>query len=196
MKLPLLDELRDERRRLIDTLQDLTDEQFESGTTLCAGWAPRDVLAHVIGVDRPSSYVRGRLRINAVNGRMVEDGRRLDRGQIMAEAQGWARDPSAPARLSAGFLLGDLAVHHQDILRGLGRTRDLPKPVASAIFREGIIWSWPFGRKLLHYRVVPTTEGARPVGRGREVRGTTEALGMWLAGRHSVEPELEFAPAS
>jgi hypothetical protein len=37
------------------------------------------------------------------------------------------------------------------------------------------------------------TDGDRAVGRGREVRGTREALGMWLSGRDSVADELEFA---
>ncbi|MQA83639.1 MAG: maleylpyruvate isomerase family mycothiol-dependent enzyme [Streptosporangiales bacterium] len=193
MVLPLVDELRQERRRLLDTLRSLTDEEFESGPTLCQGWAPRDVLAHVMGVDRPGMYVRCLLRIDTANARMVDHGRRMDREELMAAAVDWAERPSLTTRLAAGFLLGDLGVHHQDILRGLGRSREIPRAVTAAIFREGIIWSWPFGRKLLHHRVVPTTEGGRPIGRGSEVRGPTEALGMWLAGRHSVEPELEFA---
>lgn len=193
MRLPLVDELRRERGRLLATLRSLTDEQFESGPTLCDGWAPRDVLAHLIGVDRPGMYVRCALRIDAANARMVEERRRMDRAELMEVAADWAERPSVTTQVAAGFFLGDLGVHHQDIVRGLGLTREISRPVTAAIFREGIIWSWPFGRKLLHYRVVPTTEGGRPVGRGREVRGSTEALGMWLAGRHSVESELEFA---
>jgi hypothetical protein len=30
------------------------------------------------------------------------------------------------------------------------------------------------------------------MGRGQVVRGSSEALGMWLAGRTSVEPDLVF----
>jgi Mycothiol maleylpyruvate isomerase N-terminal domain len=48
---PLEDELRAERHRLIDTLDGLSDEEFTTGRTLCAEWAPRDVLGHVIFLD-------------------------------------------------------------------------------------------------------------------------------------------------
>ena len=36
--------------------------------------------------------------------------------------------------------------------------------------------------RLLRYRVVPD-DGGRPMGRGAVVRGSSEALGLWLAGR-------------
>ncbi len=196
IRLPLEEELRRERMRLIDTLASLSDEEFDAGPTLCSEWAPRDVLAHVIGVDEPAVYVRYRGRLDDANDAVVREARALSRGELMARAQRWSEAPSRMARAAAGpLLLGDLAMHHQDILRALGRNRDLPRAVAAAVFREGVLWSWPFGRKLLRYRVMPTTVGARPLGRGRRVRGTTEALGMWLAGRPTIEPELEFAPS-
>jgi hypothetical protein len=92
----------------------------------------------------------------------------------------------------ARFLIGDVSVHHQDVLRGLGRTREIPPEVAAAIFREGVILSTGTKRNLLRYRVEPTTRGGRPLGRGRRVRGSSEAIGLWLAGRKGLEAELEF----
>lgn len=181
-----------ERERFVQTIVSLTDAEFEHGRTLCAEWAPRDVLAHLIGVSHPVAYVRGGLRVNAVNAATVRAGRRLGRGELTTRAHEWAAKPTASDRLSARFLLGDVSVHHQDVLRGLGRTRAIPPEVAAAIFREGVLLCTGTARNLLRYRVEPTTVGGRTLGRGRRVRGTTEALGLWLAGRKGLDDELEF----
>jgi len=182
-----------ERERFMQTIVSLTDAEFEHGRTMCAEWAPRDVLAHLMGVSHPVGYLRGGLRINAVNGRMVRAGRRLGRGELTERGHDWAARPTVTDRLSARFLLGDVSVHHQDVLRGLGRSRAIPPEVAAAIFREGVVLSIGTSRNLLRYRVEPTTVGGRTLGRGRRVRGTTEALGLWLAGRKGLDEELEFA---
>ena len=181
-----------ERERFLQTIVSLTDAEFEHGRTLCTGWAPRDVLAHLIGVSQPLAYVRGGLRVNAVNAEMVRAGRLLGRGELTTRGHEWAATPTGSDRLSARFLLGDVGMHHQDVLRGLGRTRAIPPEVAAAIFREGVLLSTGTARNLLRYRVEPSTVGGRTVGRGRRVRGTAEALGLWLAGRQGLEDELEF----
>lgn len=181
-----------ERERFMQTIVTLTDAEFEHGRTLCAGWAPRDVLAHLIGVSHPVGYLRGGLRVNAVNAATVRAGRDLGRGELTTRGHDWAARPTATDRLSARFLLGDLGMHHQDVLRGLGRTRAIPTDVAAAIFREGVLLSTGTKRNLLRHRVEPTTVGGRTLGRGRRVRGTTEALGLWLAGRKGLDDELEF----
>lgn len=193
MSLTGVRELIDERRRFVDTLETLTDEEFESGSTLCAGWAPRDVLAHVLGVDSPKVYVRFAGRINAANAAVVARSRSLSRSELMGRAQRWADAPSPSSKVLAHALIGDVAVHHQDVLRGVGRRRELPRAAAAALFREGIILSTGTKRNLLRYRVIPSTEGGFAVGRGRTVRGTTEALALWLAGRKGLEKELRFA---
>ncbi|GLZ13245.1 hypothetical protein Acsp04_34800 [Actinomadura sp. NBRC 104425] len=190
---PYEDELRAERRRMVDTMADLSDEEFQSGRTLCSRWAPRDVLAHVIALDYLlASYLPYGPRINAANQAQVDRARPLSRDRLMEWAEQWAERPSTTGRAGAAFLLGDLGMHHQDVLRGLGRERTLPDTVATAVFREGLQLSLWLNRRVLRYRVVPT-DGHRPVGRGPEVRGTREALGLWLAGRDSVKGDLEFA---
>jgi len=74
------------------------------------------------------------------------------------------------------------------VLRGLGRHRDVPPAVGRAILREGMVLG---AKKLKDYRVEPTDTGRR-FGRGRVVRGTAEALGLWLAGRRGIDAELVF----
>lgn len=180
--------LLQERAALLATVESLSDEQFESGHTLCEGWAPRDVLAHVMRIDSALLYLSSFGLINQANARAVAAARTLSRAQLIEQARAWATRPTPASRAAAWLVLGDLGVHHQDVLRPLGRHRVMPEPVADAILREGVLMG---GRRLLGHRIVPT-DGGRPLGRGRPVRGTREALGLWLAGRDAVVPELSF----
>ena len=181
---------RAERQALLATIESLTPEEFEHGPTLCEGWAPRDVLGHLLGIDEaPAEYVKALGNITKGNAAIVDRMRALDVAQLLDRARDWAARP-APLSLMASYgLLGDLGIHHQDVLRGLGRGRDVPPAIGRAILREGMVLGLP---KLRSFRVEPTDTG-RAVGRGTVVRGTAEQLGMWLAGRAAVEPELVFA---
>lgn len=193
MMLPGERALREERRAILDTMRSLTDEQFETAPTLCDGWAPRDILAHVMGVDRAfPEYLRAGGWVSTGNEMIVRKARSKGRDELLAEAERWVDRPAPWSRAWAAWLLGDNAIHHQDVLRPLGRTREIPPGVRAAMLREGALLG---ARRLLHYRVEPT-DGGRALGRGETVRGTTEALSMWLAGRQGVEPDLEFAQAA
>lgn len=183
---------RAERAAFLATIESLTKEEFEAGTTLCAEWAPRDVLSHLIGIDEaPAEYVKAGGNVNKGNARIVERFRALDRDALLSRAREWAARPALLSLIGSYGLLGDLAIHHQDVLRGLGRSREVPPAVGRAILREGMLFGFT---KLKRYRIEPTDTG-RAVGRGTAVQGTAEQLGMWLAGRRSVEPELVFATA-
>ncbi|MCP2335819.1 maleylpyruvate isomerase family mycothiol-dependent enzyme [Actinomadura rupiterrae] len=198
IRLPFEDELRAERHRLIETLDGLSGDDFDAGTTLCSEWAPRDVLGHVIGLDYfLSSYLPYGPRINAANQNQADRARAVSRERLMQWARHWADNPSATSRVGAPILLGDLGVHHQDVVRGLGLTRRVPDRTATAIFREGLQLSLWLNRRVLRHRLEPT-DGHRPVAlpsakNGPTVRGTREALGLWLCGRDAVTGELEFS---
>lgn len=196
MRLPLEQELRAERCRLIATLDQLSDDTFESGRTLCTEWSPRDVLGHLLAVDGfAASYLPYGPFVHAANRKQVERARRLPRSRLMARARTWADQPSLSSRIGAVVALGDLAIHHQDIARGLGLRRDLPATVSTFILWDGVLLSLISNLRVLRYRVVPT-DGYPEIGARspctREVRGTREALGMWLAGRDSVTDDLVF----
>lgn len=189
MRFPGEQDLLVERAAVVRTLEDLTDEEFEAGPTLCAGWAPRDVVAHLIGVDRAlPEYARSWGNVRRANAAIVDHARAETRDELMSEARQWATDPPFATRSVALFVLGDSAVHHQDILRGLGRSREIPAASRAAILREGVVLG---PHRLMRYRVVPD-DGGRAMGRGQVVRGSSEALGLWLAGREGVEGELTF----
>jgi uncharacterized protein (TIGR03083 family) len=183
--------LRAERVAFVDTLRGLSEAEFESGPTLCDEWAPRDVLAHVVGIDDSvGTYVKAAGRVGTANARIVAAARSLSRAQLLDRAQQWAEKPAAHVRPVASLLLGDLGVHHSDVLRGLGHKHlEVPPATAAAVLREGFVLG---AARAVRYRVVP--DGRRAIGLpGRPVvRGTSEALGMWLAGRDSVADELQF----
>jgi uncharacterized protein (TIGR03083 family) len=185
---------RTERAAFVETLSSLTDAEFDDGRTLCEGWAPRDVLAHLLGIDEsPQEYVKAIGHVGRANARIVEQGRQTSRSELMERARRWADSPSQLNLAFAWALLGDLGIHHQDVVRGLGRVRQPPSDVSAAILREGCLLGVA---RLARHRIEPTDGGvplglpSRPV-----VRGPREALGMWLSGRDGIEPELEFVGA-
>lgn len=190
MELPGEAALREERSQLVETMTSLSDDAFDHAPTLCEGWAPRHILAHVVGVDTDlAEYVKALGNIRSANHRIVAKLGGLPRDELLRRARRWAQRPALTSRAAAWYLLGDDAMHHQDVLRPLGRSREIPEASKDAILREGLVLG---AKKLVRYRVVPT-DGGRPIGRGHEVRGTREALGLWLAGRRGVEPELTFS---
>src|SRR3954468_10833225 len=96
--------LRAERVAFLTTIRELPPEQFESAPTLCAGWAPRDVLAHLVGIDdSPGVYLRAGGRVGAANGRIVSAARRQSRDELLARAQKWVRSPAPHVRAAAVF---------------------------------------------------------------------------------------------
>ena len=189
LRFPSEQDFIDERRALLATIESLTDDEFESAPTLCEGWAPRDVLAHLMGIDTSlATYATSLGRVGRANEEIVARARFRSREELTEQARSWAESPALTTRPLSWFYLGDLAIHHQDILRGLGRERPIPLPVRDALLREGTLLGAP---RLLRYRAVPT-DGGRPVGRGQVVRGTSEALALWLTGRQGLEDELTF----
>lgn len=186
------DAARAARRALVDTIDGLTDAEFNDGPTLCAGWSPRDVLAHVIGTANIGRYLRAPWRLHQITGEVVAAGRHQRRETLIAMGRQWAEITKPADRRLAGLLLGDVAMHHQDVLRGLGRTRELPPVEEAAILREGASLTVQKAQPiLLKYRVEPTNGIGRPLGRGIRVRGTAEALGLWLGGRDVPDVEID-----
>lgn len=189
---PSRDQVRAERRAFVATVAGLPEADFDSGTTLCSEWSPRDVLAHVLGTAQTADYLRAPWRLHQLNEQFVTEARARSREDLLADARVWAEMPASVDRRISPLLLGDVTVHHQDVLRGAGLTRDLPRYAEAAIFNEGVVLSLQSTRPaLLRYRVEPANGVGTRLGRGRRVTGTAEALGMWLAGRDIPDVTIE-----
>lgn len=192
-RFPGEDAYRAERAAFAATVEGMDPGTFAQGPTLCADWAPRDVLAHLLGIDdgvsdylRPDLLRRG---LGAGNARQTVRYAVMDSDELLSRARHWAVVVPIHVRAGAAFLLGDVAVHHQDVLRPNGLAYDLPRASAAAIYREGAVLS---GTRLLHHRLVPTDGVGRSVGFGQRVHGPAATLGLWLSGRTGLEPELTF----
>lgn len=184
--------LRLERAAVVDTMAALEPADFEKGPTLCAAWSPRDVLAHLLSVDSElSTYLRHAGRPGAANAEILSRARRWPRAELLERAHRWAARPAASVRPVSALLLGELVIHHQDVLRPRGIGRELPAALARASFAQGLALGGV--RRLRRHRTVASDRLVPDLGWGPQVRGTTEALGMWLAGRDAVAGELEGA---
>src|SRR5215203_5455809 len=104
MAFPAEHDLRDERRALLATVESLSDEEFESAPTLCTDWAPRDIVAHLMGVDTHLlEYVKATGQIAKANAAIVARARPMSRERLMNRARHWADKPAPLARVTAIF---------------------------------------------------------------------------------------------
>jgi uncharacterized protein (TIGR03083 family) len=180
----------DQRRRLVDLLEDLSDQEWEH-PSLCQGWTVRQVAAHValqnttwsaLPRSVPEVIRRGGMNgaIHAMACRRAE----APTGQIIAEIRDrigvWRPLPTLTYRESAI----DYLVHAQDIAIPLGR--HLAMPADAAVVAAHRVWTSP---RMFHarsrfsgYRFVATdTEWV--AGTGPEVTGPISGLLLVLTGR-------------
>ena len=180
----------DQRRRLVDLLEDLSDQEWEH-PSLCQGWTVRQVAAHVALQNTTwSALPRGVLEairrggmnraIHAVACRHAE----RPTGEIITEIRDrigvWHPLPTLTYRESAI----DYLVHPQDIAIPL--ERHLPMPADAAVVAAERVWTSP---RMFHarksfagYRFV-ATDAAWIAGTGAEVTGPIGALLLLLTGR-------------
>jgi uncharacterized protein (TIGR03083 family) len=187
--------VRAERQDLWHTLAGLDAEQWEA-PSLCKGWSVSDVAAHVIGNDElaglalAARFVRGGFLPDRINQIGVENARARSTPDLLTSL-GAHLEPRGPAAALGGRLgLVDALVHHQDIRRPLGLSRDIPRerllPALGVALYSPILLGV---RRVRGLRLIAHDIGWT-WGNGQEVSGTGEALLMAIAGRASVVVEL------
>ncbi|MGB8406349.1 MAG: maleylpyruvate isomerase family mycothiol-dependent enzyme [Mycobacterium sp.] len=177
-----------ERQDLVDLLGGLTAEQWDQ-PSLCTGWRVRDVAAHIIGYDELTGaetvreFVRGALLPPRINATVLARHEGRSTGEL-CEAMA---EHVVPRGLTTGFggliALSDGMIHHQDIRRPLGLSRDIPHDRLAAAL--------DFARYAPLLRGIWRARGVRLVaddlewsfGRGPQACGPGEALLMVMAGR-------------
>lgn len=184
-----------ERRDLADLLETLTPAQWDT-PSLCEGWTVRDVAAHVVSYEELSMrdvitrFAKGRLRLGGANALGVQEYAARGAEEIIA----LLRAHAIPRGITAGFGgrigLTDTTIHHQDIRRPLGLTREVPDERLHAVLDFlPLARVLPSPGNMRGLRLVATDLGWSR-GSGPEVRGPAEALIMALAGRAVALPEL------
>jgi uncharacterized protein (TIGR03083 family) len=195
----MLEERRDIRR----LLGELTSEQWAT-PSLCAGWTVRDLTAHLVGWDdlllyrTPREHRRALVRfiglygasfasMRVVNARIQRRTRDLGPDELLGRFGADGRDDLKWLfdGTNAAAHLAEYVIHHQDIRRPLGLSRDVP-PERLVAALDGIAKlpgvRWLMWRRLQRTRFEATdVDWAR--GAGRTGRATGEEILMRLAGR-------------
>jgi uncharacterized protein (TIGR03083 family) len=187
----------DQRRRLVEMLEDLSDEEWRH-PSLCSGWTVRDVAAHVALQNTTLSMMpRGVLdmiRSGGMNGAIQAVARRHaanPTGQLVGEIRDrigvWRPLPTVTYREAAI----DYLVHPQDIAVPLGRPLEMP--TRAAVVAADRVWTsarmFHARKKLAGYRLA-ATDTTWSAGAGEEVSGPISALLLLLTGRAAALPRL------
>ena len=180
-----------ERAALAATLADLDPADW-GHDTLCPGWTVHDVAAHVISTPQigwaqmPGMTARNLGRgYNTMIFREVKRlGARQTRESILGDFERYATSTRHVPTTTSVEPLIDALLHHQDIVRPLGRTRAMA-PEAAAVAADRVRRLAPLmgtGRLVRSIRLVATdVDWSR--GTGPEVRGPVQELLMLASGR-------------
>lgn len=182
--------IHEERAALAATLADLPASDWER-PSLCTGWRVHDVAAHVIShpqIGWPDLLVMAGRNLGRSYNAMVDRevrrlGARSTREQVLADYAAYAGSTRKVPVTTVLEPLIDALVHHQDIVRPLGRRHDMP-PDAAAVAADR-------ARRLSRLTAWRLSDGLRLVatdvdwvrGHGPTVQGPMQELLMLVTGR-------------
>ncbi|MGI5220306.1 maleylpyruvate isomerase family mycothiol-dependent enzyme [Nocardia sp. CA-290969] len=187
-----------ERAALADELADLTPEQWAI-RSLCGRWTVQEVVAHLtaaasIGRWRWIRSMAGaRFDADLHNQRRMLEHRGTDPAETLARFRAVITSTTAPSGHTPAWL-GEIVVHGQDIRRPLGLTGT---PEIAAVTEVAQFFAAQdftvAGRTVRKGLRLVATDGPFDIGTGPEVRGSTLALVMAMAGRDDYCAELTGA---
>ena len=180
-----------ERAALAGTLAALPENDW-SHDTLCAGWTVHDVAAHVISTPQIGwsdiAAMSARNLGRSYNTMIFRETKRLSaqetRESILADYEKYAASTQRLPITTSLEPLIDVLLHHQDIVRPLGLTRDMP-PEAAAVAADRVRrLSFPMGtRRLLRSVRMVATDVDWTRGSGPSIEGPIQELLMLASGR-------------
>ncbi|GAA4988032.1 maleylpyruvate isomerase family mycothiol-dependent enzyme [Pseudonocardia tropica] len=185
----------DERGRLADLLDDLSDAEWDA-PSLCSAWSVREVAAHLtLAHTGLLSATVSLVRAGGGFDRMIRD-TAVRHARLPVEQFAPRLRAMVGSRRTAPFVtprepMVDVLCHGQDIARALGRTH--PMPVDAAAAATDHVWnrSFPFRaqRRLHGVELVATDVGWR-AGDGVRVEGPISALLLLVTGRPAALADL------
>lgn len=191
----LWSQVHDERRALLDLLETLSPEQWDT-PSLCEGWAVRDVVGHLIsGTQVSLPQMAGQLLLSGfrLNRYLLRDGRRrgaLPTPVLIAQFCEGLETRKTPPGMNVTEALEDVVLHQLDIRRPLGIARPVPAPrlqtVAGAVARHRMFPA----RRLLAGLRFRATDCDWSMGSGPTVSGPMESITLVLSGRFVAVEEL------
>lgn len=180
-----------ERRDIVVMLRTLSNDEW-AAPSLCAGWRVRDVAAHLCAdALSPLAYggmlVRRGFAADRLNNDLVDQSRSWPADRIIATLESTVGKGTLAAVMPT-VVLADLVVHHQDMLRPLGRSRVVPPDRLLATLKHPDPFANP--RKRTHGLRFVATDIDWQHGSGPEIRGPGEALALAVAGRPAALADL------
>ncbi|MGX1779041.1 maleylpyruvate isomerase family mycothiol-dependent enzyme [Nocardia brasiliensis] len=184
-----------ERAALAEDLAGLDETQWAS-PSLCGRWTVEEVVAHLTAA---ASVGRIRWVLSALGARFdfaLHNDRRLaeHRGATPAETLDRFRAIGTSTTATFGATaawLGEVVVHAQDIRRPLGLPREPALAAVTAVARFYASRDFTVsGHSAIAGLRMTATDGPFEIGTGPEVRGTTTALVMAMAGRSAYCDDL------
>ncbi|NYI43994.1 uncharacterized protein (TIGR03083 family) [Nocardioides aromaticivorans] len=180
-----------ERAALAATLAEITPEEW-AHDTLCPGWTVHDIAAHVISNPQIGWGEMGGLMArnlgrsyNAMIFREVKRlGARETRESILADFDRFATSTRHVPTTTTVEPLIDALLHHQDIVRPLGRPHEMP-PEAAAVAADRVRRLAPLmgTRRLVRSVRMVATDVAWTRGEGPTIEGPMQELLMIASGR-------------
>jgi uncharacterized protein (TIGR03083 family) len=185
-----------ERLRVADLLERLTPDEWRR-PSLCAGWAVREVAAHLTMQTRlgPLSPLAEVIRARGNFNRMVDRTARAlavrPPERLVADLRAIAGSRRMGLTMKPSEALLDTLIHSQDIALPLGRVHDLPADACCVAADRVWAMGFPFRarRRLRGVRLV-ATDGPWTRGEGAEITGSIAAILLLVAGRTAVLPRL------
>jgi uncharacterized protein (TIGR03083 family) len=185
----------EERTDLLALLHSLSDEQWNA-PSLCTQWRVRDVATHIVSYDELSTpttvgtFIRGGLRINAVNAVALQRYRDLEPSAVIDLLARNLRPSGLPKGFGGGIALTDGTIHHQDIRRALNLPRTIPAHRLAPVLDFALGAPTLPAKKNAKGLSLKATDIDWGSGQGQEVTGRGEALLMAIAGRPDPLDEL------
>lgn len=187
---------RDERASLLDLVRALDEGQWHE-PSLCAGWSVRDVIVHVVSYDDlgwsglPGAFLRGGLRVDAVNEHVLRRHDDLSLPQVVALVERRLEPRGLTSGFGGAIALTDGMIHQQDVRRALVRPRAIPPGRLRAALDFSLRAPTLPSRANAKGLSLTATDLDWTHGSGETVSGPGEAILMALAGRTQALADLE-----
>jgi uncharacterized protein (TIGR03083 family) len=186
-----------ERAALAATLAELDDDDWRHDT-LCPGWTVLDVAAHVISTPqigwRQLAEMTVRNLGRGYNAMLFREVKRLGAtqtaGSVLSDFATFASSTHHVPTTTSVEPLIDALLHHQDIVRPLGRARTMnPEAAVVAADRLRLLAPLMGTSRLLRNVRLEATDITWSHGRGPTIRGPIQELLMIASGR---QPDLSL----
>jgi uncharacterized protein (TIGR03083 family) len=180
--------LEQEWRELLELSRQLSAEEWNT-PSLCEGWTVRDVLAHILGEQRDSLLYFTSGSPHKANQKAVDKRKNLPISSLIEELESVIVKPGILTKVITTLMLEDNWVHQQDMRWVLDENRQRqqkPEKVLQilTVLNKTALKKYP-GVKF------QATDLDWSIGEGKEVRGTGEAVAMFLARRPVALKKLE-----